>query len=122
MTAEQLLSWLKTEGVEIVRDGESLKIRTSQGLLTEKQRELIVENKAGLLVLLGAQMDAQREAAVLVKPKDEDGVSTSYYKEYVYPNGEVLKLTKEEFDNVVDVFRMLLDQDTRLQKQSKKAM
>ena len=36
------------------------------------------------------------------------------YKEYVYPNGEVLQLTKEEFDRVVDVFRMLDKQDRKI--------
>lgn len=27
------------------------------------------------------------------------------YKRYTYPNGEVLELTKSEFDRVVDLFR-----------------
>lgn len=36
------------------------------------------------------------------------------YKEYVYPNGEILQLTREEFDRVVEVFRMLDEQDRRI--------
>jgi hypothetical protein len=36
------------------------------------------------------------------------------YKEYVYPNGETLQLTKEEFDRVVDLFRMLDKQDRKI--------
>jgi len=36
------------------------------------------------------------------------------YKEYKYPNGEILQLTKEEFDRVVDIFRMLDAQDRKL--------
>lgn len=36
------------------------------------------------------------------------------YREYVYPNGETLQLTKEEFDRVVDLFRMLDKQDRKI--------
>lgn len=36
------------------------------------------------------------------------------YREYLYPNGEILQLTKEEFDRVVDVFRMLDEQDRKI--------
>lgn len=41
----------------------------------------------------------------------------SIYKRYVYPNGEVLELTKPEFDHVVELFRMLDEQDRKLEKQ-----
>lgn len=39
------------------------------------------------------------------------------YKRYVYPNGEVLELTKSEFDCLVDLFRMLDEQDRKLEQQ-----
>ena len=37
------------------------------------------------------------------------------YKRYPYPNGEFLDLTREEFDNVVSIFRMLHAADQSLQ-------
>lgn len=36
------------------------------------------------------------------------------FKEYRYPNGEILQITKEEFDRVVDLFRMLDEQDRKI--------
>ncbi len=36
------------------------------------------------------------------------------FKRYTFPNGEVLELTKSEFDQVVDLFRRLDTQDRRL--------
>jgi hypothetical protein len=39
------------------------------------------------------------------------------YKRYVYPNGETLELTKSEFDRVVDLFRILNEQDRKLERQ-----
>ena len=51
---------------------------------------------------------------------DHDAVGEEpIFKRYVYPNGEVLELTKSEFDRVVDLFRMLDEQDRKLQRQFK---
>ena len=36
------------------------------------------------------------------------------YKEYKYPNGEILQVTKSEFDRVVNLFRMLQEEDQRI--------
>lgn len=36
------------------------------------------------------------------------------YKEYKYPDDRILRLTKSEFDRVVDLFRMLDGQDRKL--------
>lgn len=33
------------------------------------------------------------------------------YKEYKYPGENILKLAKEEFDDIVELFRLLLNQD-----------
>lgn len=41
------------------------------------------------------------------------------YKRYKYPNGETLELTKSEFDRFVDLFRMLDEQDRKLERQRK---
>ncbi len=38
------------------------------------------------------------------------------FKEYRYPNGELLQITKEEFDRVVDLFRLLDEQDRKINR------
>lgn len=40
--------------------------------------------------------------------QQESQSNTSYYKEYTYDDGKVLRLTREDFDRVVEVFQMLL--------------
>ena len=42
------------------------------------------------------------------------------YKEYEYPDGRILRLTKEEFDAIADVFIMLAEQHLRNEKEQKK--
>lgn len=108
MTADKILAALSREGVEIERAGDGLKVRTTRARLTEEQRALVTENKAALLARLGA-----RAAPSAPKPEEvpDDG---TIYKEFVYPSGKVLRLTKTEFDRVVDVFKMLIDQQTKL--------
>lgn len=44
----------------------------------------------------------------------EDG--EQIYKRYQYLNGEVLTLTKKEFDHVVELFKMLDEQSRKLER------
>ncbi|MEW6055038.1 MAG: hypothetical protein AB1540_00355 [Bdellovibrionota bacterium] len=46
---------------------------------------------------------------------DEDG---TIYKKYIYPDGHILSLTKEEFDAVVEVFKILDSAQNKLSKKS----
>ncbi len=41
------------------------------------------------------------------------------YKEYLYPNGEILRSTKSEFDKVVSVFERLLKQDEKMRREGR---
>jgi hypothetical protein len=111
MTSDEILRSLEADGVSVSAEGSGLKVRTSVGPLTEAQRQIIVDNKAALLTRLSAQ-DGLPPSAESVDTAEE------VYKEYVYPNGDVLKLTKAEFDNVVEVFKMLWKQDMLLQKKT----
>lgn len=115
MTIDEILATLGNEGVEVTRSGAGLKVRATKGPLTENQRKLITENKTALLARFGAQV------APTVSPPQEDlDNSDAVYKEYAYPNGDVLRLTKAEFRNVVDVFKMLMEQETKLILQGKR--
>ena len=110
MTADEIFRSLEKEGVEVSAVGTGIKVRTHHGPLTNEQKRLITDNKAALLARLGAQEPLVAANAVPEECTEE------VYQEYVYPGGEVLKLTREEFDRVVDVFRMLVEQDTLLRE------
>jgi hypothetical protein len=109
MTAEEILTRLKSDGIEVTRVGENLKVTASQGRLTEAQKALITTNKVALLEHFAPNKEVE-------EPAKTDGSCEGPFKEYIYPGGKVLKLTKEEFETVVDVFRMLLMQDMRSRK------
>jgi hypothetical protein len=111
MTADEILRNLEAEGIVVSAEGRGLKVRASKGPLTEVQRQMIVDNKAALLMRLCAQEGAPPSA-------ESVDAGEEVYKEYVYPNGDVLKLTKAEFDQVVEVFKMLWKQDMLLQKKA----
>ena len=55
--------------------------------------------------------------AAVVPSNDSSATSESkYFKEYKYPDGRVLRLTKAQFYAVVDVFRALARQDENLRR------
>lgn len=56
-------------------------------------------------------LKGSENSATTVRIRDDGEI---IYREYVYPNGEVLQITKEEFDRVVDLFRMLDEQDRKI--------
>jgi uncharacterized protein YndB with AHSA1/START domain len=58
----------------------------------------------------------------LTELRNKMTLSEPIFKRYEYPNGEVLELTKSEFDRVVEVFRMLDAQDQRLARQRKQQL
>lgn len=63
------------------------------------------------------QFPQTESTPILEPPEICDG---AIYKSYQLSNGKVLNLTKEEFDNVVDVFRMLAEE--RRRKERKEAL
>lgn len=116
MTVSEILQRLQDEGVEVSAKDGALHLRATRGPLTESQRALLKENKAAILERLSAQ-----DAAGKNEEKDNEDTD-AIYKEYVYPDGTRLQLTKSEFQRVADVFRMLLDQETKLIEEGKHFM
>src|ERR1700727_1541644 len=100
MAPDEILATLRGVGVELERVGAGLKARALGAPPTEEHRNLIKENKAALLARLGAH------AASKAGQKEEED-DEAIYKEFAYPNGDVLRLTKTEFQRVVSAFRML---------------
>ena len=123
MNASELLAEFKQHGIEISRAGENVKVTASPGSLTPEQRTLIVENKAAILAYLGGgeKCDPQIVAELPRNAPNIEETAPAIYREYTLPDGEILQLTKEEFDNVVEVFRMLWRQDQRNSRQLKAA-
>lgn len=114
MTADEIIEALRRAGVELEKVGAGLKARALGAPLTGEHRKLISENKAALLARLDAQPAPPPTGE---KEKEDDG---AIYKEFVYPNGEVLRLTRTEFQRVVSAFRMLMEQETKLILQGKR--
>ncbi len=110
MTALEIIEVLKKEGITLSARGASIAARSQKGTLTEAQKTLISHNKAAILEFLNPSPNGAVSAP--------DG---AIYKEYRYPNGEVLQLTKDEFDNVVEIFRILIRQDNKLRQLEKAA-
>ncbi|MGD1700260.1 amino acid adenylation domain-containing protein [Dapis sp. BLCC M229] len=52
MNINQVLAKIASEGIQLLADGDQLKIRVTKGKLTEETRELITKNKTELLGLL----------------------------------------------------------------------
>ena len=100
MNPQSLLNNLAEKGVEISLHGGDLRICASRDALLEKDLELIRRNKAQILSCLRSTMTSSEE---------ED--TQASFKEYKYPNGEIFKLSKEEFYRVVDLVRLLLKMD-----------
>jgi hypothetical protein len=109
MTIQEILQKLQSEGVEVSAKDGALHLRAMKGPLTESQRTLLRENKAAILERLSAQ-----DAAAEKNEAEDNADPEAIYKEYVYPDGTRLQLTKAEFQRIANAFRMLLDQETKL--------
>jgi TubC N-terminal docking domain len=115
MSAAELLVELKRNGIEVSRVGENLKVIASPGKVTPEQRTMIVENKTALLAHFDSDEKPPSPQATEMPtstPRIEEA-PPAVYREYVLPDGEILQVTKEEFDNVVEIYRMLWQQDQR---------
>ena len=110
MTAHEIVDGLKKVGITLSARGPSIAVLSQTGAFNEAQKLLISENKAAILEFLNPSTTGT------VSAPDE-----AIYKEYLYPNGEVLQLTKDEFDNVVEIFRILIRQDNKLRQMRKAA-
>jgi len=117
MTPLQILESLKVEGIELTCESGNLKVRSTQAKITDLQKSLIATNKSSLLTFLSGSCDERNcssptktDAQDIVEPApvpNQPSAESVAFKEYKLSNGETLRLTKEDFDRVVDLFRML---------------
>lgn len=103
MNAVQIIDELKAEGVELKLEGVNIRVQCQNGDLTAAQKNTILDHKSILIDHLS--------------PKSVETLAV--YKKCKRPDGTVVDLNKEEFDNVVDLFRMLLKQDRKLRQNKK---
>ena len=118
MSALSLLESLKSQGVELSPHGDQLRVRCSKAPLTLDQKKLISENKLALLQHFSSSQSGTLKSPAVVGPTPG---ASSVYREYPGEKGEPIQFTKEEFDEVVDVFRILYEQDTKLRLSAKAA-
>jgi hypothetical protein len=126
MTAQEILNILHADGIELVAENGKIRARAARARITDAQRALIVDNKTILLVHLttapseqncGSQARNDADGAGHYPPPNQSPpADPSVFKEYRLPNGQTLKLTKAEFDRVVDAIRLLQQQSLKLGK------
>lgn len=120
MTPQQILESLKAYGIELICEQDNIKVRATKSKLTDEQKNLISAHKSALLTHLktpqGERNCGSTEEIVVTGTADQ--VLTSHeptaYKEYQLADGKTLKMTKEDFDRVVDLFRLLYRQSQKI--------
>ena len=103
MSIAILLTELEQKGIELaVEDGE-LRCKSPKGAMTEDLRMRIQSGKAGIIERFNelAVVASETSAPVVGKP--------ACFKEYKYPDGRVRKISMEEFYQMVDAVRTLID-------------
>jgi len=111
MKALEIVTALKAEGITLVLDNDNIKVRAIKSKITDEHRAMILAHKADLLTFLGSNPCPDDYNCGSSAPSTAE---CTVFKEYKLPNGETLKLTKEEFDRVVDIFRLLYKQSQRV--------
>lgn len=122
MTPGELIAKLRGDGITLRRDGESLRVTSNTGKIHAEIKSLILENKPALLEYLGSA--APGDGLPASSPDVSSALSSPSeppYRSYTLPDGSVLALTREEFEGVVAVFRMLWRQDQRNQEKGRAA-
>lgn len=124
MTPQQIIESLKALGIELASDQGNLKVRSTKEKIKDEQRSLIAANKSALLTHLSRSEDERNygsleptatKATEDMPPTQNHSPShSSIFKEYTMDNGETLKLTRVEFDLVVDLFRLLHQQSQKI--------
>lgn len=123
MTAHEIIAKLSADGIEVIAYNGNLKVRAPK--ITNAQKALIADNKPALLAHLtaapgerncGSQAQNEPHGAAAMPMTAPLPVDSTVFKEYKLPNGDTLKLTREEFDRVVEVFRLLHQQSLKVGK------
>lgn len=123
MTPQQLLEFLRATGIEIVCENDNLKVRSTRSKITDEQKTLISTNKSALLAHLMKPQDKPDSDFADLSGEVSNSLpvgnqlpaeSAGAFKEYKLPNGETQRFTKDEFDRVVDLFRLLHQQSQKL--------
>ena len=121
MTPQQILELLSRDGIDLISDQGNLKVRSTKSKITDEQKSLILANKTILLAHLKTidapkcgSLEKSVPAPTVPSSANEAPPGQTYCKVYKLPNGRIEKYTKEEFDRVVEVMRLLHQQSLKL--------
>lgn len=95
MTARELIPHLESLGIMLSLHENKIRVQSKAKILDE-HKALIESNRGALLTYL-----SESESSQATVPKKD------IFKEYKLPNGNVLSISKEEFAEVVELFRFL---------------
>lgn len=120
MNAQQIIDLLSQDGITLSCENGNLRVTASKSCVTEMQKMLIATNKSLLVEHLKpadernpGSLESEASAPVAAQAPP---AASSMFKEYTLDNGEVVQLTRDEFDRVVDLFRQLHRQSQKLDK------
>ena len=118
MNSAEIITHFAAQGIAISFVGDRINARIKHGKITDDQKNLIVTYKPILLAYFQGRLDAHNDGSPL--PKSQPPVvsvntysKTNCFKEYELPDGTTLQLSREEFDDVVDLFRIRLSQSEK---------
>jgi hypothetical protein len=77
----------------------------------KKREELVPRNIVPVSAADLTDQSVDGSDQKIVAPKE--GETEPIFKEYRYPDGRLLKLTRSEFEEVAEVFRMLINQNRK---------
>jgi hypothetical protein len=109
MNPDEIIEQLRQQGIELQIEGVNIRVRSGAGGLNEFQKALVVDHKAKLIEHLSSQAESPK------KP----GAAPAAHIRCERADGSVVYLTQEEYDEVVDLFRMLLRQDAKLRREKR---
>jgi hypothetical protein len=88
MTVIELLALLNQQGITLSADGGDLRISAPKGSLTDELRQLLVKNKAELILVLSASADSNaggdQTITPLARPTDEPELPLSFAQERLW--------------------------------------
>src|SRR5262245_38132144 len=109
MSVEQFLKTLKNDGIVVEVQNEQLKITTTKKKPTTDQLQFLSSNKSEILKKISSLCSVKK---IETAPMSEEIQGPFFYQEK-RPSGEMLQITKDDFDDLIEFFRILSKIDRR---------
>ncbi|MBT4762757.1 MAG: hypothetical protein HOO06_13750 [Bdellovibrionaceae bacterium] len=106
--ATPFLQSLREKNIDVFFDGNNLRLKSQSEKISDEIISFVKANKDHLILELTNKTKIPQPVND-TETMPGTKTSSNIYKRYTYPNGEVLELSKDSFDKIVRVFKMLND-------------